>query len=241
MLQVLEQCLGLTDKDITTAPFKLPATASLDRPTRKCLTERDHSMLPEVQQNASDRLSSYCSQSAGTVSDGSDWSGLTSSDFEDRASACTSPCSTASTALISLCAPGVKCTRMLQFLEQRLGLTDKDITTAPFNLPQLHLIYLRATVRQRGPESRKAHMLHALMAALVQMPHQGICLTFRQYAEYGRAGAACLGVGGGPRRYGDSGGAPIREFGPMLPSDEAGMCRFLGLEVRIDENLVRCP
>ena len=127
------------------------------------------------------------------------------------------------------------------FLEQRLGLTDKDITTPPFNLPQLHLIYLRATVRQRGPESRKAHMLHALMAALVQMPHQGNCLTFRQYAEYGRAGAACLGVGGGPRRYGDSGGAPIREFGPMLPSDEAGMCRFLGLEVRSDENLVRCP
>ena len=33
---------------------------------------------------------------------------------------------------------------------------------------------------------------------------------------------------GGPRRREDSGGAPTREFGPILPSDEADMCRFSG-------------
>ena len=31
---------------------------------------------------------------------------------------------------------------------------------------------------------------------------------------------------GGPRRREDKGGAPTREFGPILPSDEADMCRF---------------
>ena len=135
MLQDVEQCPGLTDTDITTAPFKPPAAALLDLPARKCQIERDHSMLPDVQQNASNRLSSYCSQSVCTPRNGSDWSGLVSSDFEDRTSACTSPCSTASTAPISLRATDIKCTGMLQFLEQRLGLTDKDITTAPFSLP----------------------------------------------------------------------------------------------------------
>ena len=33
---------------------------------------------------------------------------------------------------------------------------------------------------------------------------------------------------GGPRRREDKGGAPTREFGPILPSDEADMCRFSG-------------
>ena len=33
---------------------------------------------------------------------------------------------------------------------------------------------------------------------------------------------------GGPRRRGDAGGAPTREFGSTLPSDEADMCRFAG-------------
>ena len=41
---------------------------------------------------------------------------------------------------------------------------------------------------------------------------------------------------GGPRRYEDSGGAPTREFGPIIPSDEADMCRFLGLKVFSEEN-----
>ena len=44
---------------------------------------------------------------------------------------------------------------------------------------------------------------------------------------------------GGPRRYEDSGGAPTREFGPILPSDEADMCRFSGLKVFSEENLVK--
>ena len=34
---------------------------------------------------------------------------------------------------------------------------------------------------------------------------------------------------GGPHWYKDSGGAPTQEFGPILPSDEADMCRFPGL------------
>ena len=47
---------------------------------------------------------------------------------------------------------------------------------------------------------------------------------------------------GGPRRREDSGGAPTREFGPILPSDEADMCRFPGLKkilrlVRTDPSL----
>ena len=54
---------------------------------------RGRSTLPNVQHNASAWLSSYCSQSAGTLSDGSDWNGLVSSDCEDHASACTSPTS----------------------------------------------------------------------------------------------------------------------------------------------------
>ena len=44
---------------------------------------------------------------------------------------------------------------------------------------------------------------------------------------------------GGPRRREDSGGAPTREFGPILPSDEADMCRFSGLKVFSEENVVK--
>jgi len=44
---------------------------------------------------------------------------------------------------------------------------------------------------------------------------------------------------GGPRRREDKGGAPTREFGPILPSDEADMCRFSGLKVFSEENLVK--
>jgi hypothetical protein len=35
---------------------------------------------------------------------------------------------------------------------------------------------------------------------------------------------------GGPRRREDKGGAPTREFGPILPSGGADMCRFPGLK-----------
>ena len=42
-----------------------------------------------------------------------------------------------------------------------------------------------------------------------------------------------------PRRHEDKGGAPTREFGPILPSDEADMCRFSGLKVFSEENLVK--
>ena len=44
---------------------------------------------------------------------------------------------------------------------------------------------------------------------------------------------------GGPRRRGDAGGAPTREFGPILPSDEADMCLFFGLKLLSEENLVK--
>ena len=67
-------------------------------------------------------------QSASARGDGSDWSDLVaSSDSEGHTSACTTSSSTASTASISLRATDVECTDMLQFLEQCLGLTSKDM------------------------------------------------------------------------------------------------------------------
>ena len=97
---------------------------------------RGHSTVPDVQQDASDGLASYLPQSARALCDGSDWSDLVaSSDSENHTSACTSACSTASTASISPRATDMECADMLQFLEQCLGLTGKDITTPPFNLP----------------------------------------------------------------------------------------------------------
>ena len=132
-------------REDTGAPANNPAVVGL---CSDLDFSRGRSGLPNVQHDASDGLSSYCSQSAGTLSDGSGWSGLVSSDFEDHASACTSSCSTASTAPISPRVTDGECTDMLQVLEQCLGLTDKDIGTAPFDLPVSHCKAEKARVLQ---------------------------------------------------------------------------------------------
>ena len=119
---------------------------------------RGRSTLPDVQHDARDGLQ----QSASARSDGSDWSDLVvSSESEGHTSGCTTSCSTASTASISLRATDVECTDMLQFLEQCLGLTSKDMVTPPFDPPATAAFDLPASYCQteRTRALKSAHVV----------------------------------------------------------------------------------